>query len=50
MEEDTYSKRITLNLQMPADRDVREFLETKDNISGYLRDLVRMDMKKHEEA
>lgn len=32
----------------PSERDVWEWLETKDNKAGYIKELIRADMKRGE--
>lgn len=39
-------KRITITLHEVNDADLLAFLKKKANMSGYIKDLVRMDIKK----
>ena len=39
-------RRFSINLS-PVDTDMIKWLEDKDNITGYLKQLVRKDMEKH---
>lgn len=39
-------RRFSMNLS-PVDADMIKWLESKDNITGYLKRLVREDMEKH---
>nr|DAV41130.1 MAG TPA: hypothetical protein [Caudoviricetes sp.] len=39
-------RRFSMNLS-PVDADMIKWLEGKDNITGYLKQLVRKDMEKH---
>lgn len=39
-------RRFSMNLS-PVDADMIKWLEGKDNITGYLKQLVREDMEKH---
>lgn len=34
-------KRIVLKLNVKTDNDIIQYLNTKDNINGYLKELVR---------
>lgn len=36
-------KRIVLKLNVKTDNDIIQYLNTKDNINGYLKELVRKD-------
>lgn len=38
-------RRFSMNLS-PVDADMIKWLESKDNITGYLKQLVRKDMEK----
>jgi len=42
----TNIKRIPLNLNKIYDMDIISYLEGIKNVSGYLKDLIRRDMKK----
>ncbi len=37
-------KRIVLKLNIKTDNDIIQYLNTKDNINGYLKELVRNDI------
>lgn len=39
-------RNITLSLNRKTDADVLDFLENKENIGGYIKNLVRKDMDK----
>lgn len=39
-------KRVTITLHEVNDADVLAYLKKKANMSGYIKDLVRMDIKK----
>lgn len=39
-------KRVTITLHEVNDADLLAFLKKKANMSGYIKDLVRMDIKK----
>lgn len=36
-------KQIKLNLNRKTDADIISHLETKDNVQGYIKDLIRHD-------
>lgn len=36
-------KRFVLKLNIKTDNDIIQYLNTKDNINGYLKELVRKD-------
>lgn len=36
-------KRVELKLNKRYDGDIIEFLESKDNVNGYLKELIRKD-------
>ena len=38
-------KQITLLLNKNTDADIIEYLNSKDNKNGYLKELIRRDMK-----
>ena len=40
------TKLIGMKLNRNTDADILEFLATKENIQGYLKQLIREDMKK----
>lgn len=37
-------KRIVLKLNIKTDNDIIQYLNTKDNINGYIKELVRNDI------
>ena len=39
-------KQITLKLNMNTESDLIEFLDTKENKQGYIKELIRKDMAK----
>lgn len=39
-------KQVKFTLNRTIDQDIIEYLESLDNVQGYLKDLVRADMKK----
>lgn len=39
-------RRYVLNLNKNTDGDLLEHLEKMDNVQGYLKDLIKMDMRK----
>lgn len=41
----TKCKRYTLILNKEYDKDIIKFLSTKDNVNGYLKELIRREMK-----
>ena len=43
---DRTRKRIPFNLNTNTDQDIIEYLESLDNVNGYLKRLIREDMKK----
>ena len=40
----TNVKQVKLNLNRKADIDIIRHLESKDNVQGYIKDLIRKDM------
>lgn len=38
-------KQVTLMLNKSTDADIIAYLDTKDNKNGYLKDLIRQEMK-----
>lgn len=38
-------KQVTLMLNKSTDADIIAYLDTKDNKNGYLKDLIRTEMK-----
>lgn len=40
-------KQVKLSLNKKTDADVIAILESKDNVQGYIKDLIRRDNKKH---
>ena len=38
------TKQIHLKLNVTTDADILGFLESKDNVQGYIKDLIRVDM------
>ena len=40
-------KRIPLNLNKVKDKDIISHLESKANVSGYLKSLIRKDIKEN---
>lgn len=43
-------KRLPINLNTNTDQDIIAFLETLDNLNGYIKDLIRADMAKRNQA
>ena len=39
------TKQIHLKLNLKTDADILEHLEKQENIQGYIKDLIRKDMK-----
>lgn len=39
------AKYITLKLNKNTDKDILEYLDTLDNKNGYLKNLIRQDIK-----
>lgn len=39
-------RRFALNLNRNTDADILEHLEKLDNVQGYIKDLIRSDLKK----
>lgn len=39
-------KQIKMNLNLNTDTDIIEWLDTQQNKQGYLKELIRADMKK----
>ena len=39
-------QRVVIKLNKKTDADILEYLETKENRQGYLKELIRKDMKK----
>ncbi len=37
-------KQVKLNLNKKTDADIIQHLESKDNVQGYIKDLIRKDM------
>ena len=42
----TTTKAISFRLNRNTDKDILEKLESVDNVQGYLKELIRADMKK----
>lgn len=40
------AKYVTLKLNKNTDKDILEYLDTLDNKNGYLKNLIRQDIKK----
>ena len=40
------TKRIYIKLNLRTDADILARLETEDNVQGYIKELIRQDMKK----
>lgn len=40
------TKQIHLKLNLKTDADVLEWLEKQENVQGYIKQLIRQDMKK----
>ncbi len=40
------TRRIYLKLNLKTDADIFAFLEGKENIQGYIKELIRRDMEK----
>lgn len=40
-----HTKLIGMKLNLKTDADILAFLATKENVQGYLKDLIRKDMK-----
>jgi len=45
----TNIRRVVLKLVRTTDADILEWIESKDNMQGYLKGLIREDMKKEKE-
>ncbi len=41
-----HTRQIKLKLNLETDRDILEQLEKVGNVQGYIKDLIRKDMKK----
>ena len=41
-----HTKRIVLNMHLEKDRDILQHFEEVPNLSRYIKDLIRDDMKK----
>lgn len=39
-------KMVTLHLNITTDKDVLDYLQKKENKTGYIKELIREDMKK----
>lgn len=42
----TNIRRVVLKLVRTTDADILEWMESKDNMQGYLKNLIREDMKR----
>lgn len=42
-------RRVNLSLHRTIDADIIAWIEAKDNIAGYIKELIRQDMKKGSE-
>lgn len=42
----SHVKQIKLNLNLKTDADIIEKLNSVDNVQGYIKDLIRKDIKK----
>ena len=40
-------KMVTLHLNITTDKDILDYLQKKDNKTGYIKELIREDMKKN---
>ena len=40
-------KMVTLHLNITTDKDILDYLLKKDNKTGYIKELIREDMKKN---
>ena len=43
--DDTHTKQITLKLNLETDKDILEKLEAVGNKQGYIKELIRKDLK-----
>ena len=43
--QDKNIKKIGIDLNINTDKDILDYLETKDNRTSYLKELIRNDMK-----
>lgn len=41
-----YTKQVNLTFNMKSDYDILCYLETKDNKQGYIKELIRQDIKR----
>ncbi|OUC52590.1 hypothetical protein B7939_01310 [Eggerthia catenaformis] len=42
-------KRVSLDMNLNTDQDILAWLETKKSKAGYIKQLIREDMKKEQE-
>ncbi len=40
------TKGVYLKLNLKTDKDILQHLESKENVQGYIKDLIREDIKK----
>lgn len=40
-------RMVTLHLNITTDKDILDFLNRKDNKTGYIKELIREDMKRN---
>ena len=40
-------RRIVVSLNRNTDQDIIDFLDTKDNIQGYIKEVLRSEIKRH---
>ena len=41
------TKQLNLKLNLKTDADILEHLEKQENVQGYIKDLIREDIKKN---
>lgn len=41
------TKNIVLHLNITTDKDIIEYMNRKDNKTGYIKELIRADMEKN---
>ena len=44
----THTKQVHLKFNLESDADILNHLEQKENVQGYIKQLIREDMKKEQ--
>ena len=44
----THTRQIKMKLNLKKDREILEYLDSKTNVQGYLKDLIEADMKRED--